>query len=175
MAARQGSLHWTRYIRVGRCRDGWVMHCTLGDWTSLVEWMKADGMAADLADPAWQEPAVRQAGAEHVFDLLDAWAARYTVAELHEGAQARRIAYAAVRPPEALVRDPQLAARGFFVPIDHPDLGATVPYPGPPFRLADEPRPRHPPRVGEHNAEVYGGALHLSADELAALAGEGVV
>jgi hypothetical protein len=48
---RQGTLHWTRYFRVGRCRDGWVMHCTLGDWTSLIEWMKADGMGADLDDP----------------------------------------------------------------------------------------------------------------------------
>lgn len=175
IAARQGSLHWTRYIRVGRCRDGWVMHCTLGDWTSLVEWVKADGMAADLTDPAWEEPAARQAGAEHVFDLLDAWAARYTVAELHEGAQARRIAYAAVRPPEALVRDPQLGARGFFVPIDHPDLGVTVPYPGPPFRLADDPPARRPPHRGEHNAEVYRGTLGLATDELAALAAAGVV
>ena len=25
-----------RYFRVGRCRDGWVMHCTLGDWTTLI-------------------------------------------------------------------------------------------------------------------------------------------
>ena len=171
VATRQGSLHWTRFFRVGRCRDGWVMHCTLGDWTSLVEWMRADGMAGDLTDPAWEEPSFRQAGAEHLFDLLDAWAARYTVAELHEGAQLRRIAYAAVRAPEALVGDPQLAARGFFVPIEHPDLGRTVPYPGPPFRLTDESRVRRPPRVGEHNAEVYA----ETGLDLAALAAEGLV
>ncbi len=175
VAARQGSLHWTRYIRLGRCRDGWVMHCTLGDWTSLLEWVKADGMAADLTDPAWEEPAGRQAGAEHVFDVLDAWAARYTVAELHEGAQLRRIAYAAVRPPEALVRDPQLAARGFWVSIDHPDLGITVPYPGPPFRLADQPPTRRPPLPGEHNDAVYRQELGLSADELARYAAEAIV
>src|SRR5207249_8287838 len=24
--SRQGTLHWTRYFCVGRCRDGWVMH-----------------------------------------------------------------------------------------------------------------------------------------------------
>ena len=33
IAQRQGSLHWTRYFRVGRCKDGYAMHCTLGDWT----------------------------------------------------------------------------------------------------------------------------------------------
>jgi crotonobetainyl-CoA:carnitine CoA-transferase CaiB-like acyl-CoA transferase len=154
VAHRQGTLHWTRFFRVGRCRDGPVLHTTAGDWGALVEWMKADGMAADLDEPAHAGLAYRRDNAEHVFDVLDAWAARYTVAELCEGAQLRRIAYAAVRPPEALLRDPHLAERGFFVPIEHPELGLTVPYPGPPFRL-DGWRPgRRPPLVGEHTDEV---------------------
>jgi benzylsuccinate CoA-transferase BbsE subunit len=154
VARRQGTLHWTRFFRVGRCRDGPVLHCTVGDWTSLVEWMRADGMAADLADPAWQSIDRRRDEAEHVFAVLDAWAARYTVAELCAGAQLRRIPYAAVRPPEALLRDSQLAARGFFVPIEHPELGETLPYPGPPVRLAGWTVPRRPPLVGEHTAAV---------------------
>src|SRR5207249_10863938 len=59
-----------------------------------------------------------------------------------------------VRAPEALCRDAHLAARGFFVPIEHPGLGLTVPYPGAPFRLADAPwRVARPPRLGEHNDE----------------------
>jgi crotonobetainyl-CoA:carnitine CoA-transferase CaiB-like acyl-CoA transferase len=154
---RQGTLHWTRYFRVGRCRDGWVMHCTLGDWTSLVEWMKADGIRADvLDDPSLDEPKNRQAAAERVFDVLDAWAARYTVAELVEGAQLRRIPYAAVRAPEALLDDPHLAERGFFVPIEHPELGVHVPCAGAPFLLTDAPwRVARPPRLGEHTAEVF--------------------
>jgi len=152
---RQGTLHWTRYFRVGRCRDGWVMHCTLGDWTSLLEWVKADGMGAEIDDPALEDVRTRQAEAERIFDALDRWAVRYTVAELVEGAQLRRIPYAAVRPPEALLHDPHLAARGFFVPIEHPDLGRSIPYPGAPFRLGDAPwRVARPPRPGEHNAEL---------------------
>ena len=155
VASRQGTLHWTRYFRVGRCRDGWVMHCTLGDWTSLVEWIKADGMGADLDDPALEDIKTRQAEADRLFAALDAWAARYTVEELVQGAQLRRIPYAAVRPPEALLRDPHLAERGFFVPIEHPDLGLTVPYPGAPFRLTDAPwRVARPPRLGEHTEQV---------------------
>jgi benzylsuccinate CoA-transferase BbsE subunit len=173
VASRHGTLHWTRFFRVGRCRDGWVMHCTLGDWTSLVEWVKADGAAADLGEPGWDSLDQRRNEAEHLFDVLDAWAARYTVAELVEGAQLRRIPYAAVRAPEALLADPQLAERGFFVPIEHPDLGVTVPYPGAPFRLGDAPwRVARPPRLGEHNAAVYGGELGLDPDRLAR---EGVI
>jgi benzylsuccinate CoA-transferase BbsE subunit len=165
VARRQGTLHWTRYFRVGRCRDGWVMHCTLGDWTSLVEWLKADGMEADLGAPEWEDIAHRQAHAEHLFDVLDAWALRYTVAELHEGAQLRRIPYAAVRPPEALLADPQLAARGFFVPIEHPDLGIRVPFPGAPFRLEDAPwQVARPPRLGEHTAQVRRAWLNPARD-----------
>jgi len=176
VAARQGTLHWTRYFRVGRCRDGWVMHCTVGDWTSLVEWVKADGVAADLGDSAWEDVRHRATGAEHLFDVLDAWAARYTVAELVEGAQLRRIPYAAVRPPEGLLRDPHLAERGFFVPIEHPELGMTVPYPGPPFRLTDTPSRiwRRPPRLAEHNDEVYG-EVGLTPAELATLREQGIV
>ncbi len=152
---RQGTLHWTRYFCVGRCRDGWVMHCTLGDWTSLVEWMKADGMGAELDAPGLEDIRTRQAEADRLFAALDAWAARYTVEDLVQGAQLRRIPYAAVRPPEALLRDAHLAERGFFVPIEHPDLGLTVPYPGAPFRLTDAPwRVARPPRLGEHTEQV---------------------
>ena len=156
VAARQGTLHWTRYFRV--------------------EWVKADGMAADLGDPAWEDVRHRAVGAEHLFDVLDAWAARYTVEELVEGAQLRRIPYAAVRPPEGLLRDPHLAERAFFVPIEHPELGATVPYPGPPFHLTDTPWriSRRPPRLAEHNHEVYG-EVGITAAELAMLREQGIV
>ena len=45
---RRGTLHWSRFFRVGKCRDGYIMHCTLGDWTSLIEWVNGDGKARDL-------------------------------------------------------------------------------------------------------------------------------
>src|SRR4029077_17967148 len=61
---RQGTLHWTRFFRLGRCRDGWVMHCTLGDWTSLIEWVKSDGFGAEIDDPALHETMARQQQAE---------------------------------------------------------------------------------------------------------------
>jgi benzylsuccinate CoA-transferase BbsE subunit len=155
IARRQGTLHWTRFFRVGRCKDGWVLHCTLGDWTSLVEWVKADGFGAELDEPAMQDPPHRQQHAERIFAVLDAWAARYTVAELYEGAQLRRLPYAAVRAPDALLADPHLAARGFFVPIEHPGLGRRVPFPGAPFRLGDLPwRVTAPPRLDEHATAV---------------------
>jgi len=157
IAERQGSLHWTRYFRVARCVDGYIMHCTLGDWTSLVEWVKADGAAQDLAEAAWEDFNYRRDHCVHLFDVLDAWAKRYMVAELVEGAQLRRIPYAAVLPPETLPHDPQLRERGFFVPVRHDELGHTLTYPGAPYVFSRTPWRirRRPPLVGEHNGEVF--------------------
>ena len=56
----------SRYLRVAKCRDGYIMHCTLGDWTSLVEWVAADGKAHDLTEPQWKEFAYRRDHAEQI-------------------------------------------------------------------------------------------------------------
>ncbi len=174
---RQGSLHWSRYFRVAKCTDGYLMHCALGDWTSLIEWVKADDKAQDLGGAEWEDQAYRQEHAEHMFDVLDEWAKDYSVAELMEGAQLRRIPYAMVRPPEALVDDPQLKARGFFSDIEHPELGRSIRYPGGPFFFTVSPWriARRPPLLGEHNVEVYQGELGISADRLTVLAREKVI
>lgn len=139
LTRRTGRLHWTRGFRVGPARDGWGAYTTLGDWTTLVEWLRADGAAQDLEDPAYDDPAFRQSRAEHVFDVIDAWACRHAAETLAADAQLRRLAFCAVRAPEALRADPHLAARRFFVPAVHPTSGRPVAFPGPPFRLGPLP------------------------------------
>jgi crotonobetainyl-CoA:carnitine CoA-transferase CaiB-like acyl-CoA transferase len=136
---RTGRRHWTRAFRVGPARGGWGVYTTLGDWTTLVEWLRADGMAQDLDQPAYADVTFRQAHAEHVFDVIDAWAGHHDAEALAAEAQLRRLAFAAVRPPEALRTDPQLAARHFFVPAVHLPSGRLVAFPGPPFRLGPLP------------------------------------
>jgi len=174
---RQGSLHWSRYFRVAKCKDGYIMHCSLGDWTSLVEWVKSDDKAQDLSEPQWEDQVYRKDNAVHMFDVLDEWAKDYRVAELMEGAQLRRIPYATVRPPEALVEDPQLNARGFFSEVAHPELGRTMPYPGGPFFFTVTPWriARRPPLLGEHNTEIYHGQLGIDAQRIAAWEKEGII
>ncbi len=156
VAERHGSLHWTRYFRVARCKDGHAMHCTLGDWTSLIEWVKAEGKAQDLLEPAWEDFNHRRDHCVHLFDVLDRWANEYCVADLVEGAQLRRLPYAAVLAPETLPDNPQLQARGFFVSVEHDELEATLTYPGAPYVFSQTPWQirRRPPLLGEHTAEV---------------------
>jgi benzylsuccinate CoA-transferase BbsE subunit len=173
---RTGSLHWTGDCRVGKCHDGYILHCSLCDWTSLIEWVKADGKAKDLADPAWEDLNHRRANCAHLFDVLDEWAKDYSASDLMQGAQLRRIPYAEVRPPEALFDDAQLRERGFFVDVPHPDLGTSVTYPGAPFRMSETPwRVQRPPLAGEHTNEILHDELGLEAAEVERLRADGIV
>jgi benzylsuccinate CoA-transferase BbsE subunit len=174
---RRGTLHWSRYFRVGRCRDGYIMHCTLGDWTSLIEWVAADGKAQDLIAPAWDNVAYRAEHAEHLFDVLDDWVKDYARDELLERAQTLRLPYATVRPPDALLSDEQLNARGYFVEVEHPELGRTFRYPGAPYLFNGSPWRvyRRPPLLGEHTAEILHRDLGLDLAEIVALTAESVI
>jgi benzylsuccinate CoA-transferase BbsE subunit len=174
---RRGTLHWSRFFRVGKCRDGYIMHCTLGDWTSLIEWVKSDGKAGDLEAPEYHQVMHRFLMAEHLFDVLDDWVKDYPREELIERAQLLRQPYASVRPPEALFDDEQLAARGFFVEVEHPELGRKFRYPGAPYLFSGTPWrvSRRPPLVGEHTGEILRDELAMAPEALAALFAEGVI
>jgi benzylsuccinate CoA-transferase BbsE subunit len=174
---RRGTLHWSRFFRVARCRDGYVMHCTLGDWTSLIEWVKSEGKAQDLTDPRWEDVGYRAEHAEHLFDVLDEWVKDYECNELLERAQALRQPYAIVQGPEAMLKDEQLNARGFFVEVEHPELGRTFRYPGAPYLFNATPWRvrRRPPLLGEHTSEILRDELGLEPAEIAALYAQGIV
>jgi benzylsuccinate CoA-transferase BbsE subunit len=174
---RRGTLHWSRYFRVGAARDGQIMHCTLGDWTTLVEWIAGDGKARDLTGTEWNDFLYRREHAEHLFNVLDDWVKDYDRDDLLRRAQVLRLPYAIVRPPESLLEDEQLAAREFFVEVEHPELGRTIKYAGAPYLFGSTPWRiyRRPPLLGEHTGEILQEELGMSADQMAALATEGVI
>ena len=67
-------------------------------------------------------------------------------------------------------RNPQVKARGFYEPVEHP-LAGTHRFPAMPVRFGRQPDrwfTRPAPTLGEHNAEVLGGLLGVD-DELARL------
>ena len=74
------------------------------------------------------------------------------------------------------MNDPHMHGRGMLERIDHPELGNIV-VPTSPLRLHGAERvPTVPsPTIGQHNAEIYGGWLGLSADEIVALKQQGVI
>ena len=74
------------------------------------------------------------------------------------------------------MHDPHMHERGMLAEIEHPELGP-ITLPTSPLRLHGlEKAPAAPsPTVGQHNDEIYGGWLGLSAAELRALREEGAI
>lgn len=103
-------------------------------------------------------------------------AERISAYEFFEGAQKRGITVGVVYAPEEAMEDVHFRARGFSVPVMHPELDAEVVYPGAPYRFEKTPWriSRRAPRLGEHNAQVLG-ALGVSESELEALRRERVL
>jgi len=161
---RSGTLHESRCFRQIRCRDGYALVSTLGDWTALVEWVNGDGKADDLVLPAWRDPTYRRRHAEHLFAVLEHWAEGYTVADLVDAAQLRRLPFAPVQPPAAVLHHPQLCARRFFVRAGEAtaDSEPTAHEPGAPYLFSRTPwsRRRPPPYPGQHTDEILAELTH---------------
>ena len=164
------------------CKDGKYMHASVGQLSArqigaLAEWMDTHGLAGDLQDPSYQDPKVVREKVSHIGDLLTAFAANLTAEELAYGGQERRFGWGAVRTPEDLIEDGHLQDRGFWIEVEHPELGRSFKYPGPagiyngsPWRIK-----RRAPLIGEDNIDVYCGELGLQPAELALLAESKVI
>ena len=82
-----------------------------------------------------------------------------------------------MRAPEALLDDEQLTARGFFVEVEHPELGRRFLYPGAPYLFNGTPwrAYRRPPLLGEHTGEILREEWQMARSEMAALRAEGII
>ncbi len=144
----------------------------------LADLLDSYGMAGDLKDPKYQDPAVIAANTSHIIDELVAnFIASLPAEEVYHAAQQRGFTWGAVRAPEDLLADPHLHDRGFWKTIEHPELGRSFVYPGEaaiyngsPWRIS-----RRAPLIGEHNAEIFCDELGLSRGELLVLAENRVI
>ncbi len=193
---RQGEARLMPGVGTYECADGHI-YSMVGipgfgaTWRVLVGWMAEQGMAEDLGEERWQNIlnnmnmreltqlwsnperlAEVQAQFAHVNEVLERFYRRFPKQVLYEEGQRRRILIGPANTAQDLLNDAQLLARGWFKRVEHPELGTSVTYPGPPYRLASSPWriARRPPLPGEHNAEIYAGELGLSASDLATLA-----
>jgi crotonobetainyl-CoA:carnitine CoA-transferase CaiB-like acyl-CoA transferase len=145
---------------------------------NLAELMDAYGLAGDLKDPKYQEPAVIAANTSHIIDdLLAKFIASLPAEEVYHAAQERGFTWGAVRAPEALLDDAHLHDRGFWKTVEHPEIGRSFVYPGEAAIYNGSPWDisRRAALLGEHNVEVFGGELGLSHGELVVLAESGVI
>ncbi len=168
------------------CRDGYVTFALYGGPSgrqttkALVAWMDERGGAPDVLKQidwdAFDVATVEPETARAVEAAIEPFFAQLTKAEFFAEVVKRNMLGYPVATVEDIAADEQLQARDFWREIPTPWGHGTVRMPGS-FALFDGARPslrRTAPRVGEHNAEVYG-ELGLGAAELASLREAGVI
>ena len=143
----------------------------------LAEWMDGFGLAQDLLDEKYQSADVVREQTPHINQVIEEFFARTPQDVLWRGAQDRDFPWGAIRTVEDLMGDPHLDDRGFFVNVEHPELGRSFTYPGPaaiynasPWKIS-----RRAPLIGEHNEEILCGELGLTKAQLTILAESGVI
>ena len=142
--------------------------------TEEAHWgLLGDLMAAAVEPALWpREPRfATAAGRKQHEDELDARLAEWTCLRNRDllAAKLRRIGVPAapVLSSGDLLREPQLASRGFWQWVERSFVGSQ-PNPSPPYRTGSEPAPIDlpAPTLGEHNRELLSQLLGLTDSEL---------
>jgi crotonobetainyl-CoA:carnitine CoA-transferase CaiB-like acyl-CoA transferase len=171
---RQAGLSTAPY-NVYPCDDGHVaIHIVSeGHWKNLTVAMGREDLQSD---PRFVTNADRIAHMDEIDAVVSEWTRTLGRMAIFAHAKAHRIPCAPVRTAPEIMHDPHMHERGMLEHIDHPELGAVV-LPNSPLRLHGLPKPpsRPSPKIGEHNAQIYGAWLGLSEPELAALKADGVI
>lgn len=155
------------------CKDGWVeLYIELGPrWEGLVTWMAEEGMAESLLDPRWNDRHYHQQHLAEAYSVIERWSRTHSKEELFTEGNRRRLPWGSVRTIGEAIQDKQLNERGFFVRVEHPELGRSLRYSGAPYKFGETPWAirRRAPLIGEHNEEIYIAELGLSKEDLVIL------
>ena len=168
------------------CADGYVSFALRGGPAripgiiALVKYMDEQGMAPQsLKARDWStynHNLITQPEVDEIEAALGVFFRSKTMTELFAAACERNLMLAPANTAREILNSRQLAARDFFVDVEHPQLAVTLTYPGAFAKtsLGGVGVRCAAPRLGQHNAAVYG-ALGIDATEQAALAEAGII
>jgi len=161
------------------CADGlvYLMVNRPAHWQALAQWIHEVTGNEEVLDPMFEGPSSNRLPYRELLDLfISDMTAQFPVGELYREGQRRHIAFTPVNTATAVCEDAHLAARDFFVSVEHPVAGV-LHQPGAPYRHARTPwrigRPA--PRVGEHNAEIFSGEFGVPEATLASFSEAAIV
>lgn len=156
-----------------RCdgEDDWIAVAVTSDaeWQGLAPLVGLDG------DAGLATAAARIARREELDLALADWLARQPAGAAAERLRAAGVPAAVVAHSRFLIEeDEQLAARGYWQRVEHPELGRSL-YASPPYRIDGERvELARPPLLGEHTRAVLAGLLGKGAADLDELETAGV-
>jgi len=162
-------------INVYPSNDGYIaMNLAVEEhWHAL---LKAMGREELRDDPRFANNAARVKHREETDALIAGWTQTLGKMEVFAIAKRHRIPLAPVRDVGEVMHDPHMHERGFLEEIEHDEIGRVV-VPNSPLRFhgADPVHATPSPKLGEHNDEVYGTWLGLSAAEINELKESGAI
>jgi crotonobetainyl-CoA:carnitine CoA-transferase CaiB-like acyl-CoA transferase len=157
------------------CKDGYIHHANMeeSEWWRFVELM---GNPEWAKNELFQDYTSRSQYWDALKPLILNWTMEHTIDEIYRGAQERGSAIGAVYTAGEMLKDRQMAERGFFVEVEHPELGKLT-YPGVPYKLTDIPleKPAAAPLLGQHNEEIYCNRLGFTKQDMIKLNETGVI
>ena len=159
------------------CRgdDRWCVLAVAADaqWRSLC---RSADQPRWLENPAWRDAAGRAGDARALDAAISDWTAQRHADDVARLLQRAGIAAAAVLDSQDLLNDPQMRARGFFVPVEHPRKGALLTDRSP-VRFTDDARWwwQAAPELGADGPDVLRDVLGYSASQIERLRRDGVL
>jgi formyl-CoA transferase len=169
----------------GGGQPGWAVRCAPGgpnDYIYVivqpVGWepiTKLIGRPELADDPEWNTPEARLSKLDKMFQMIEEWTIGHSKWEVLAKLNAHNIPCGPILSTKEIIEDTSLADNDMVVKVDHPERGefATV---GMPIKLSESPADvQRSPLLGEHNHDVYGTELGVSAAELTELKANGVI
>jgi formyl-CoA transferase len=126
-------------------------------------------------DERFNNARARAQNLEPLTAIISEWTRKHTKHEVMKNFGEAGVPCGKVLDSVELLNDPHLRERGMVVTVNHPVRGEFT-MPGCPVRLEDSPvEITAAPLLGQHNGEVYGELLGMTAADLQRLQSAGVV
>lgn len=170
-----------------RAADGYVAYLALSGEThadsqrKLIDWMEREGMADDFIKhfdwSSYSAATIKPDDAKKLEMSFGKFFLTKTKKELFQFALQNGCFIAPVNTVEDILKNDHFQDRGFWIEVEHPELGDTLKYPGFPYLFSENPCRvrRRPPLIGEQNYEVFCKELGLTEQELVLLKSAGII
>jgi len=157
------------------CKDGYLglNMITQNQWELLCNFV---GMPDLIENPDYAYGLSLMEKWEEVQSRIAPWFADKVAEDVFHEGQSWRIPFALVPTSKEILDFPQHRERGFFVQMDHSEVGK-VTYPGAPFKMTEGSHEirRPAPLLGQHNREIYCEQMGCTAGDLVRLVQLGIV
>lgn len=147
--------------------------CTTPEmWKALCQTI---GRPEIAEDPRFSDRKERMKNMDELTAIIESWTGQRDKHEVMRLLGGAGVPCGAVLDSVELLNDPHMKERGMVVTVDHPARGPFT-MPGCPVRLEDSPAEvKAAPLLGQHNGEIYGELLGMTANDLDQLKQQGVV